>query len=143
MENKLILKRVAIATIIIVGLVLAFIVVARSDITKTKITKTNPLKGWKLLGVIPSATVTSALSPAILDDYKEFVQRLPFHKGRFGGYNERDVIQNVSVFGDAGGQHAIQILIPVDGTFLCYVLIYDKNNTRAKMIKYSAGQYSS
>jgi hypothetical protein len=49
----------------------------------------------------------------------------------------------ISVFEDGTGQHAILMFIPVDGTFLNYILIYDKNDKRSKTIKYSAGHYAS
>jgi len=157
MESKLILKRAAVAALIFAGLATALVLVGRGDIAKTQ-----PLKGWKWVGSMPSATLISLrnwtnctirsaaggiLTPseckAISDDYHDFVQKLPTHKDRWGGYNERDFIEEVSVFKDRTDQHAVQISMPMDGKFLYYILIYDNSNKRTKMIKYSAGHYSS
>ena len=46
-------------------------------------------------------------------------------------------------FEDGNGQHAIRIEIPLNGTWWEHVLIYNKNNTRIKVIKYANGHYAS
>jgi hypothetical protein len=157
MENNLILKRIAAIAPIFSALVAAVVLSVGCK------NGTNPLIGWKCVGSMPLATLSSLrgwtnstitaplgelpappLSKAISDDYQDFVQKLPVRKDPFGfgDRSERYFIEGVSVFEDGTGQRAILINIPLDGTYWNYVLIYNKSDVRTKMIKFSGGHYS-
>jgi hypothetical protein len=106
----------------------------------------DPLKCWKQLGSIswnlpPPGERQPPLPQAITDDYKDFIAKLPPHP-RFKNRSESYFIVDVSFFKDGTGQHAVQISIPMDGTWWKYVLIYDKNNKRTQTIKYDSGHYA-
>ncbi len=51
-------------------------------------------------------------------------------------------LPGVSYKEDRKGQHAIQIDIPLNGTYRHHVLIYDKDNKRTKVIVYELGHYA-
>ena len=109
--------------------------------------KTNPLIGWKCLGTIglnnyPSSGPLPPLDKAIIDDYKDFIKQLPTYKSTFGPRSESSDILSISFFEDRIGQHAVEIFMPLRGTYLYYVLVYDKSNKKLKIIKYSAGHYA-
>jgi hypothetical protein len=157
-----VLKKVVIAALIFIVIAAAFIVTARDN--GITVTKTYPLKGWKQIGTMPEATLDAlrgwtnstiprpskeppapSLPKAIEDDYQDFVRKLPVVKDHFGfgDHSERYWIQWAWAFEDKTGQKAIVIFIPLEGTFVHYILIYDQNNKRTKTIKYLAGHYSS
>ncbi|HEX3890323.1 MAG TPA: hypothetical protein VHX90_05675, partial [Verrucomicrobiae bacterium] len=68
-------------------------------------------------------------------DYQDYIQTLsPEEKksARANGYYE-----------DGTGQHAVEIIIGINGRWWRHILIYDKDNKRIKTIKYATGYYSS
>jgi len=72
---------------------------------------------------------------AISADYKVYIQTLsPEERARSG---------EVVYFADGKGQHAVKIMIGLNGIEWIHILIYDKDNIRLKTIKYSAGHYTS
>jgi hypothetical protein len=92
----------------------------------------NPLAGWN--GV--STRGSKKLDQAIVSDYQEYIQKLR-SKNYFIDEN------NIWFYEDATGQHAIRISIPLNGTEWEYLLIYDKDGKRIKIIKYISGYYRS
>ena len=48
----------------------------------------------------------------------------------------------VMAYKDGTGQHAINIHVGINGTSWEYVLFYDKNDKRIKVIKYADGHYA-
>ena len=72
---------------------------------------------------------------AITDDYKNYIQTL--------SPDEKKTAGPIFYFEDGMGQHAVEIKIGLNGTVWEHVLIYDKDNKRIKMIKYSNGGYRS
>jgi hypothetical protein len=91
----------------------------------------DPLKGWNFCW----SQDPSKLDKAIQDDYQDYIQKLPPEEKKFASY-EHD-------FEDGTGQHAVKIVILLDGTEWSHVLIYEKDNKRIKTIKYISGRYSS
>jgi hypothetical protein len=43
---------------------------------------------------------------------------------------------------DGTGQHAVEIVIPLNGTYWTHVLVYDKSNKRVKSMKFRSGKYA-
>jgi hypothetical protein len=72
---------------------------------------------------------------AISDDYHDYISKL--------SPEERKYVGPLQFFEDGAGQHAVEIEIALNGTWWFHVLIYDKNNQRVKVIKYSPGGYRS
>ena len=87
----------------------------------------NPLAGWKPALQNPNQ--------AIINDYQNYIQKLPSEEKKYAYPNH--------FFEDATGQHAVQIEIPLNGTWREHLLIYDKDNIRIKTITYSNGGYRS
>ncbi len=94
----------------------------------------NPLEGWKGWG----ADTGYHLDKAITDDYQSYIKTLPTRESAIAEAKFSQMF-----FEDGTGQHAVEISIPLDGTWWKYVLIYDKNNKRTKVIKYASGKYAS
>jgi hypothetical protein len=91
----------------------------------------NPLEGWKFC--FSDNPVRS--NKSILDDYQDYVQHLPPEEKKFIG--------SIQLFEDGTGQHAARIEVDLHGTRWAHVLIYDKENQRKSVIKYTVGKYSS
>jgi hypothetical protein len=93
----------------------------------------DPLAGWHSLGLDPHV-----VDKAIRNDYQDFIQKLPSNQR--GGY-----IGEIWFFEDGTGQHAVSIQVFADNkpALWRYALIYDKENKRIKVIKYSYGKYQS
>jgi hypothetical protein len=72
---------------------------------------------------------------AIMSDYRDYIQKLPDE--------ERNSVGPIFLFEAGAGQHAAEFKVGVNGTVWEHVLIYDKDNTRVKTIKYSNGGYRS
>jgi hypothetical protein len=92
----------------------------------------NPLKGW----TGRSAESGYRLDKAIMDDFENYIQTLPS--------NERAIADDKysqMFYEDGTGQHAVEISMPLKGTWWKHVLIYDKNNKRTRVIKYASGRY--
>lgn len=88
----------------------------------------NPLAGWKV-------NFDHDLDQTIVKDYQDYIEKLPPKEKKFAYLNH--------TFENGTGQHAVQIEIPLNGTWWEHVLIYDKDNKRIKTIKYSPGGYRS
>src|SRR6266498_30367 len=93
----------------------------------------NPLEGWQVRR--PSSTLLS--DRMIEDDYDAYIQALPPGEKRYvdGG--------NIWFLENSTGQTAVQIKIPLDGTWWIHALVYDKDKKRIKTLKYKAGRYRS
>jgi hypothetical protein len=91
-------------------------------------THPDPLAGWKV-------DFDHQPDQVIVNDYQDYIQKIPLRQRGFVG--------SVDWLGDGMGQHAIDIKIGVNGTWRDHVLIYDKENKRIKVIKYSNGGYRS
>jgi hypothetical protein len=83
----------------------------------------DPLAGWRSLGSDPNS-----VNKAIQVDYQDYIQKLPPEPRDYGSEN--------SFFEDGAGQHAVRIFIPTHRTSWLYILIYDKENKRIKVIKH-------
>ena len=92
------------------------------------VSTTNPLVGWKV-------DFNHEPDQVIVIDYQNYIQKLPPDEKKFAYPNH--------FYEDGMGQHAVQIEIPLNGTWWEHVLIYDKDNKRIKTIKYSSGSYRS
>lgn len=88
----------------------------------------DPLVGWKRVYLAEP-------DKAIAEDYRDYIQNLP--------PNERKAVGPVFFFEDGTGQHAIRFEIGINGTDWAYVLIYNKESKRIKVIKYFSGYYRS
>jgi uncharacterized protein YceK len=111
----------------------------------------DPLKGWNswhqwdeeshpaiygfhgtILVNPPQPAKHSPLDQAIKEDYKNYLTNSE------PGYFESDT----SFFEDNTGQHAVRTQVGRNGYYRIYIFIYDKNNTRIKVIKYANGGYA-
>ena len=88
----------------------------------------NPIKDWKWLG-------WDSPNQAITDDYRNFIKKLPPGESKF------IMDGSIKFFENGMGQRAVDIEIPLDGTYWHYALIYDNSNARIKMIRFSSGHY--
>jgi hypothetical protein len=90
----------------------------------------DPLAGFHF-----SSLANLQTNNVISDDCRAYINSLPA------------VLKNgvgpMQFFEDAAGQHAVLIAVADNGTDWAYVLIYDKNNKRIKVIKYVSGHYRS
>ena len=91
----------------------------------------DPLAGWKFC--YSENPIRS--NKSILDDYQDYIQKLPFEK--------RSFFAGIDMYEDGTGQHAVRIKRGVNGTWWEHVLVYDKENKRVKVIKYKNGGYRS
>jgi mRNA-degrading endonuclease RelE of RelBE toxin-antitoxin system len=113
-------------------LIFSFLLVAIVWTAGCATKKPDPLAGWKYMYL-------GQLDPAIVEDYEAFVQKLP----------QEDRIQvdkySFERYADGAGNHAVRFRIGKDGIFYGtwwdYVLIYNKENKRTKVIKYADGKY--
>ncbi len=92
----------------------------------------KPFPGWE---IPPYRYNTNHLDKAVIDDYQKFIsdRRLnPF--GAITGFYE-----------DGTGRHAVdfQAFPPGENATWNYVLIYDKENRRARTIRYNHIEYQS
>jgi hypothetical protein len=94
----------------------------------------DPMKGWKELGRLSN----TAAPETITKDAQTFIQTLPATEKVASGED-----YNVTYWEDVIGQHAVVLNTPHDGEHWHYALIYDQNNRRIKVIKYSTGSYMS
>ncbi len=112
----------------------------------------DPINGWKYVDKIEfecremDAVIAELPAyKAITDDVQRYVNQLPVHKGGSsdGSDDRRETlwISFITLYEDGTGQHAVKIEIPVDGTYQNYVIIYDRNNTRIKAMKFASGHY--
>ncbi|SRR6266496_4462016 len=91
----------------------------------------DPLLSW-----LPSASQDpKKLDRGIRDDYQDYINRLPPAKRSFIGV--------ISFYEDGTGQHAVKIERGVNGTYWEYVLIYDRQSMRVKVVTYIGGGYRS
>ena len=66
---------------------------------------------------------------------KEYIQSLSLKR--------KDFVGSVDFLESRTGQHAVDIKIGINGKWWEHILIYDKDNTRIKVIKYRNGGYES
>ena len=95
---------------------------------------------WKpapdpLAGFYIDAFQTADSNKLIADDYKEYIQSLSLKR--------KDFVGSVDFLESRTGQHAVDIKIGINGKWWEHILIYDKDNTRIKVIKYRNGGYES
>ena|ERR1700722_5406278 len=96
-------------------------------------TTPDPLAGWNLT----RHQGPSAYPKAIKDDYQAYISQLPAE--------ERHSIDAYSsfFFENEAGQHAVKIEVPLHGTWVEHLLIYDKDNKRINVKTYTNGHYAS
>ena len=89
------------------------------------------LKGWTLES--PNFPIGKPIS----DDYHDYIQRLPDE--------QRGLVDKFDIWfhKNSVGQIAVEIKIPLNGTWWEHFLIYDQNGKRIKTIKFKAGRYMS
>jgi hypothetical protein len=87
----------------------------------------DPLAGWHAASKNPDQTIDS--------DYKNYIQTLSPEEKRSVGLTH--------FYEDGTGQHAIEIIIGINGRYWRHILIYDKDDKRIKTIKYATGYYAS
>jgi hypothetical protein len=100
----------------------------------------DPLADWKFKsfpgwGVDPNGHNNNVLDKAITDDYQDFIAK-----------NNLDLFGAITgFFEDGTGQHAFEFTAfpPGQNATWNYVLIYDKENKRIKVIKYNYTKYQS
>jgi hypothetical protein len=91
----------------------------------------NPLEGWT-----PARDLEkSRLNKLVQDDYRSYIQNLP--------QEEKNYVADIWIMKSNGGDLAVLITIPLNGTWWHHVLFYDKNYKRIKTVKYKAGDYQS
>jgi len=90
----------------------------------------DPLAGFHVssLGNLDS-------NKAITDDYKAYIQTL--------SPEEKKSMGSTTFYENGTGQHAIEIIMGINGRYWRHVLIYDKDDKRIKTIKYKTGTYQS
>ena len=90
----------------------------------------DPLAGWQFCSIndLKSNNTISA-------DYQDYIQKLPSQQRQHAG--------PIYYYQNQTGQHAVEILIGINGRAWRHVLIYDKNDKRIKTVKYLAGYYHS
>jgi len=113
------------------GLILALcmMVISGCSCSAPKATPTpDPLAGFHAASKNPDKV--------IMDDYQNYIQKLSPEEKKYMGPTR--------FFEDGTGQHALQIETDINGKYIWYhILFYDKDNKRAKVIKYSGGSYES
>jgi len=96
----------------------------------------NPIAEWTFRPFdeysTPSDQHHHRLRKAITDDYQRFIadKKFPYPPDTMTGF-----------FEDGKGQRAVQITIPLKGIWRHYVLIYDHEDKRIKVIEWSGGYY--
>jgi len=113
---------------------------------------TDPLAGWtpdgdsgyvNMNGSCQAYVEKIPYGKAISDDVETFIKNLPVHKRMSISRSESYWIDNVSLFKDRTGQHAVKLHMPLNGTYINYVLIYTQSNVRTEVIKFASGTYRS
>jgi hypothetical protein len=87
----------------------------------------DPLAGWQL--------EFKEIAPTIDKDSQGYIQSL--------SPEEKKNVCLGHYYKDGTGQHAVEIIIGVNGRGWRHILIYDKDNKRIKTIKYATGYYAS
>lgn len=73
----------------------------------------------------------------IAKDYWAYIEKLPPEESRLVTHYDIWFFKNFT------GQHAVQIKIPLNGTWWEHFLIYDQENKRIRVIKHASGGYAS
>ncbi len=89
---------------------------------------TNPIEGWQI-------DFKSQPSQTVQKDSQDYISKLPAR--------ERIGVGPEQWFTDGKGQHALLIVVALNGTDWGHVLIYDQNDKRVKVVKYIMGHYRS
>ena len=89
----------------------------------------DPLAGWHFSSQDLDA------NKAIKADYVNYIQNL--------STREQNATGPVMFFEDGTGQHAIRIELALNGTDWAYILFYNNENMRTKIVKYRVGHYAS
>jgi hypothetical protein len=73
----------------------------------------------------------------VANDYRRYIEGL--------SPREQLLVHNHDIRFYEGGsdQRAVEISLPIEGTWWKHVLFYDKNNRRVKVVKYAASRYIS
>jgi hypothetical protein len=98
------------------------------------VTGRNPLQGWK---GGQTAYRGCPFDKAICDDYRRYIASL--------SRDERNRVTDLGIefYEDGRGQRAVTILISRNNRNRVHVLIYDANNKRIKVRKYTQSWYVS
>jgi hypothetical protein len=87
-----------------------------------------------LVGFHPAFTFTPDSNKTITNDYKNYIQTLS---------PEERKSPSVHFFEDGKGQHAVDIIIGLNGRWWRHILIYDRSDKRIMTIKNATGYYAS
>ena len=87
----------------------------------------DPLAGWQADFKQPDQSIEK--------DYQDYIQTL--------SSNEKPYVQVIQYLKDGNGQHAVVIEVDLKPNAWNHVLIYDKDNKRAKVMKYIDHQFRS
>ena len=91
----------------------------------------DPLAGWTFC----HSDNPVCSNKEIKEDYQKYISMLSQREQKYIGW--------IYFYEDSTDQHAVRITILLDGTYWNHILIYDKNNTRIRVIKYADGHYMS
>jgi len=114
------------------------------------VSTTNPLAGWRsdgcscyvdMNGSCQAYVQSIPYSKAVSDDVLHFIARMPRHGDNYshGSGKESNWIFGILLFKDGASRHAVEIETVAEGLYLNYVLIYDKDNQRIKVLKFTDG----
>ena len=92
------------------------------------------MAGWNGLGTFDNMVVPEVFK----QDAQAFFQTLPAIER-----NESQHGDAITFWEDGTGQHAVVLSAPHNGEHWHYALIYDRDNRRIKVLKYSTGSYMS
>ena len=99
----------------------------------------DPMQGWQEVRTFAEPFYKTVPIPkTIRQDVQAFIRTL---SGQEKYDTEADF--NELYWEDGTGQHAVVFNVPHDGEHWHYALIYDRNNRRVKVLKYSTGSYMS
>ena len=89
----------------------------------------DPLAGWK------PVDYKHEPDQVVEKDYRDYLDKLP--------PQERMAARPADYLENGTGQHAIVIELALNGHWWYHVLIYDQEDRRIKVVKYSRGRYRS
>jgi hypothetical protein len=94
----------------------------------------DPMASWKALGTFSNMGVPETIK----QDANAYFQTLPAIES-----NESQHGDAITYWEDGTGQHAVVLATPHNGEHWHHAIIYNRDNKRLKVIKYSTGSYMS
>ena len=127
-------KRVNIAVLRAIFSTLAVIITVNCYGCASILLHINPLKDWTPVAMLADASIPAT----IRQDAMTYIQQLPK-----SARNSAQMESNLEYWEDGAGQRAVVLNSSCDGQRWQYALIYNRNNQRVKVLRYSVGGYSS